>query len=78
MLEHCRSPRIPLPKKGFECFIRQIGYENIKIEVLNKKPPILRLPQFLLDKSLSAIAHRFRTSRSKFAFPIFVDFFAFL
>ena len=57
------TPRLPPPKAGLSCFLRPLGYERVPVEVLNRHPPILRLPRFLHSQSLERIARKLHTSR---------------
>ncbi|KAF7632274.1 hypothetical protein Mgra_00008283 [Meloidogyne graminicola] len=62
LLKHCLSPSIPSTKKGLNCFIHQSGYEQLFVEILNKNPPIIRLPLFLGEKQLNKIVEKFDKS----------------
>uniref|UniRef100_A0A915NPY0 Prolyl 4-hydroxylase alpha subunit domain-containing protein n=1 Tax=Meloidogyne floridensis TaxID=298350 RepID=A0A915NPY0_9BILA len=47
MLKHCLAPSIPSTQRDLNCFIHQFGFEQLFVEVLNRHPPIIRLPDFL-------------------------------
>jgi len=66
MLKHCLAPSIPSTQGDLNCFIHQLGYEQLFVEVLNRHPPIIRLPDFLGENQLKKIEEKLENSRCLF------------
>ena len=63
MLKHCLAPRLPPPESGLNCFIHQLGYEQLFVEILNRIPPVIRFPGFLRENQLNKIVEKLDKSR---------------
>uniref|UniRef100_A0A915P041 Prolyl 4-hydroxylase alpha subunit domain-containing protein n=1 Tax=Meloidogyne floridensis TaxID=298350 RepID=A0A915P041_9BILA len=62
MLKHCLAPSIPSTQRDLNCFIHQFGFEQLFVEVLNRHPPIIRLPHFLGENQLNKIEEKLDNS----------------